>query len=265
MQGRCHVKVTIIGSGNVATALGLMFLGSGHTIVQVAGRNKRTAGRLARLLRCQAITEPSRLIRHEGIFLLAVNDDVIHQVFHTWFIPCGIWVHVSGSTGTEFFAAKTENYGVIYPVQTFHLRAPTFMLFPVPFLIEASNANTLSQIKKLLRKTGGQMHVVSADIRMHVHMAAVILNNFIYHLGTVAMKMVKEKRLPVSLLYPLLQATLINLMMKNRGQLQTGPAVRKDMKTIQRHLQLLKHQNGMKKIYRAITENIMTQTIPKKK
>jgi predicted short-subunit dehydrogenase-like oxidoreductase (DUF2520 family) len=259
------VKVTLIGSGNVATALGLMFLGAGHTIVQVAGRNRRTVGKLARLLRAQPITDPARLIQHEGIFLLAVNDDAIRQTFHTWFIPCGIWVHVSGSSGTEFFSAKTENYGVIYPVQTFNLQASTFLLFPVPFLVEASNSRTLSQIRKLLKKMDGRVHVVSTDIRQHVHLAAVILNNFIFHLGIRAIQMVQERRLPASLLYPLLQATMFNLMMKNRSQLQTGPAVRKDMKTIQRHLQLLKHHDGMKKIYRAITENIMKQTVQKRK
>ena len=68
------MRITLIGSGNVATHLGAAFKNAGHHIVQVYSRNLQNAALLAYNIKAEPIDD-LRLINTEAdMFVISVKD-----------------------------------------------------------------------------------------------------------------------------------------------------------------------------------------------
>lgn len=251
------MKVTLIGSGNVSESLCIWFNLNRQPVYQIAGRNRRTVSALAKKYKSQTAFVPEQVLPHEGIYILAVNDDEIGNAFKQWYNGKGTWVHTSGSADMKVFGKKTGSFGVLYPVQTLNPASKQSLRFPLPFLIEAGNKKTLAKLSTFLKSLKARYWYADSAKRMQVHLAAVFLNNFIHHLGCIAFRTMKEIKMNEDVLVPLASVTLLNLLDKNRNELQTGPARRKDMNTIKKHLALLRNHPDRKAIYQAITNSII--------
>ena len=59
------------------------------------------------------------------------------------------------------------------------------------------------------------------------------------------------------LLLPLIEETALRLRNHLPGEMRTGPAVRKDIKTLQKHLELLAPYPALHNIYLKMTDSIM--------
>ena len=55
------MNITIIGSGNVGSALALSLKKSGHRLVEIAGRNKRSVTALAKKVKSVPVTDLKKL------------------------------------------------------------------------------------------------------------------------------------------------------------------------------------------------------------
>lgn len=251
------MKVTLIGSGNVSVFLCNWLALYKQPVNQIAGRNRKTVTALAKKFKSQIALKPEQLIPHDGIYILAVNDDEIANAFKQWYNGKGTWVHTSGSTDMKVFGNKKGNFGVLYPVQTLNPAAERNLILPLPFLIEAGNKKALAELSKFLKSLKVRFWYADSDKRMNVHLAAVFLNNFTHHLGLIAFRMLKETKLNEAVLIPLASGTLFNLIDKNRNELQTGPARRKDRNTIKKHLAMLSSKPDLKVVYQVLTNSIL--------
>jgi len=72
-----------------------------------------------------------------------------------------------------------------------------------------------------------------------------------------------EAGLPKQLLHPMVKAHMKLLDNYEPNQVQTGPAKRNDVNTLQRHMQILQHHPDWKKLYEAISEDIINTYQPK--
>ena len=82
-----------------------------------------------------------------------------------------------------------------------------------------------------------------------------MVNNFTNHLLTQAAALCRSQKLPFKLLQPLLLETVQKQEKLTPREAQTGPALRKDQKTINRHLKLIENEN-LEKIYKTLTASI---------
>ena len=62
---------------------------------------------------------------------------------------------------------------------------------------------------------------------------------------------------PFEIFYPLLKETVTKAMAAGPEKSQTGPAVRKDQNTIEKHMELLSFSPDLKRMYREITLSII--------
>ena len=85
---------------------------------------------------------------------------------------------------------------------------------------------------------------------------AVMVNNFTNHLYALIEKYCKDEGLDFYLLLPLIQETAARLEDASPSKTQTGPAIRGDDATIEKHLDLLNKYPQLKKIYELFTESI---------
>src|SRR5882757_850049 len=113
------MRITIIGSGNVATHLSAAFKNAGHRIAQVYSRDMQNAALLAYHVGAEAVNDLNNITVDTDIFIIAVKDDVIAEIIP---LLCGfkkLIVHTSGAVDMELIQSFTELAGVFYPLQTF--------------------------------------------------------------------------------------------------------------------------------------------------
>ena len=94
------------------------------------------------------------------------------------------------------------------------------------------------------------------DDRLKLHVAAVIVSNFTNHLYVLAAEYCIKEGLDFKQLLPLIEETSLRIKTSSPKEAQTGPALRHDKETIQKHLELLKGYPQLKNIYLLMTESI---------
>ena len=107
-------KITIIGSGNVATQFSLAFKKVNIEIVQIISRNKQSGKQLAKKINT-SFSHSFKQILNTDLIIICVNDDEIKNVIKK--LPNYPMAHTSGSTDINIFR-KQKIYGVVYPLQS---------------------------------------------------------------------------------------------------------------------------------------------------
>jgi len=251
------MNIVILGSGNVATVLGSALSEAGYNIIQVWSRNVKHAEALASLLHTNFIDDLSLVDSSADLYLIAVSDDAIPVIKTSMQFLKGIVVHTSGSTSIDILKDKFENFGVFYPFQTFSKeREVNFR--DVPILLEASNSKTMLVLESIASSISNKAQECNSDQRKALHIAAVFACNFTNHLYTIAQKLLEEYQLDFDLLRPLIAETAQKVQEFMPENVQTGPAVRKDMNTIGSHLKQLEDHPELLAIYKLLTEQIIS-------
>jgi predicted short-subunit dehydrogenase-like oxidoreductase (DUF2520 family) len=248
------MKISFIGSGNVATHLAVLFRKAGHTITSVYSHHPAHARTLARKVRAKAAKDISDTLDSDCL-VLAVKDDLIPALLKKLPVSSCLVVHTSGTEPLALLRAKFRNRGVLYPVQTFSKNSPAPR--KVPFCIEASNTASLSVLRKLARSVSPEVQVMNSPKRKQVHLAAVFANNFSNHLMAIAEVLLKRQHLSLDLLRPLLEETVAKTRKQSPARIQTGPAARGDVQTLREHLHLLKKDKRFTAIYKALSDSIL--------
>lgn len=200
----------------------------------------------------------SELIKTKVDFvLISIKDDAIAEVAKSFpeDYP-GVVLHTSGGTSIDALA-PIEHRGVFYPMQTFSADRP-LDIPSVPIFPEASDDMTLQLIHQITKALGSkEVRPLTSEERVNLHLASVFACNFVNHLYAHADQVMKGIGLDFTLLTPLVEETLAKAKENPPHTVQTGPAVRKDQKTINRHLALL---NGEARIiYEVMTQSIINE------
>lgn len=247
--------ITIIGTGNTATIVGRKLKNAGHRIVQVFGRNRSAAVQLANVLQAEAAGIEESFKDEASIIILAVSDTAIAPVAGQFRFPAHcIVVHTAASVSKDVLQGKALQYGVFYPLQS--LKKEVEMLPEIPIVIDADSEKTLLQLYTLAQTITQHISTANDDQRLKLHMAAVMVNNFTNHLYTLVEDYCKKEDLDFSVLFPLILETVSRLKEISPHKAQTGPAIRNDAATIEKHLSLLQDHSRLFEMYKLFTESI---------
>lgn len=253
-------KFALIGSGRVASHLAPALIAGGMECVAVYSPTYSNAEALASKVGSKVMNLPKLVANEVDFVLLSVKDDAITEV--TKAFPIGypsVVLHTSGSTSIDALA-PIKHRGVLYPMQTFSLDRD-LCIPDIPIFTEATDEFTLNMIGRITHVLGSkEVHPLSSDERVKLHLASVFACNFVNHLYAQADRVMKSIGLDFSLLAPLVEETLSKAIDNAPHSVQTGPATRKDQKTIDRHLALL--QGDAHRIYEVITQSIIHEQFP---
>lgn len=250
------MRITIIGSGNVATHLSAAFKNAGHRIVQVYSRNMHNAALLAYHVGAEAIDTPQGLIGDTDLFILAINDDAIAEFVPHLSIFNKLIAHTSGVVELQQLLNFTKNAGVFYPLQTFS-KTKEVNFRDVPLCIEGADEAITQTLEALARDISNNVYRVNSAQRKVLHLAAVFACNFTNHLYSVGEQLLAGSDMSFDMLRPLIAETADKIKKHHPADVQTGPAVRNDDLTMQAHLQMLKKQPGLQEIYTRLSQDII--------
>lgn len=253
------LRIVIIGSGNVATHLAHA-LAPKANIVQIMSPHIENAQRLADTLpSASAIDKIEDLLNDADCYIVAIKDDAIAPLLQTIKHTNGLWIHTSGSVPASVFEGRVNNYGVLYPLQTF-TRNININLTKVPFFIEGSSPVVTKEIQKIAELLSSSVYEADSHRRKLLHIAAVFACNYTNHLWTIANEILRDADLPFSVLHPLILATIDKAASTSPFEGQTGPARRGDTKIIDSHISLLDEHKA--EIYRILANSILQQYNP---
>lgn len=245
------LKAVIIGSGNVAQHLIKAFLNSKKIeLVQVYARNSEA---VTHLLASNKITNSLNSISEADIYIIAVSDDAIADISSKLPFTDGFVVHTSGSVALEELNVKNRR-GVFYPLQTFS-KNKEVDFSKIPLCLESEQSNDYKILEETAKAISPLLYTIDSRQRQSLHVAAVFVNNFTNHMYTIGNKICDENAIPFDILRPLIQETAAKIELLTPLEAQTGPAKRKDEKTIEKHLNFLKDDN-QKAIYTLLTQSI---------
>lgn len=249
------MNIVIIGSGNVAAVLGRKFKAAGHTILQIFSRNASAASELAYEWDTESTNYKSTINKTADVYLVAVNDDAIDDVVDELKFPGKVVAHTAASVPKEVLKGMSEHYGVFYPLQS--LRKEMGRLPDIPVFFDGNDEFTKSVLAALARSIAPVQALEAGDAdRQKLHVAAVVVSNFTNHLYALAEAYCRKEGLDFRQLLPLIEETALRIKTMPPQEAQTGPAVRHDKETIEKHLALLKDHPGLKNIYLLLTESI---------
>lgn len=244
------MKIVLLGSGNVASALGVALQLANHDVAAVWSRTAAHAKELADKLHTVFTDELSALPVDADLYILSVSDDAINTVATDAFFDGKLLVHTSGTSSINI----PKISGVFYPLQTFSKqRAVDFTT--VPILVEGLTDQITDLLVNLANSISKTVQKASSHQRKALHVAAVFANNFSNHLFAIAENILKYNGMEFDLLKPLIAETAAKVQVLSPQLAQTGPAVRNDQLTINSHKTFLAEHDSLE-LYALFSKSI---------
>jgi predicted short-subunit dehydrogenase-like oxidoreductase (DUF2520 family) len=259
--------IAIIGPGRAGSALGRALHAAGYTIAAIGGRNPDNVRNLADELGARACQSPATTIDLADLTILAVPDDVIMplatDIVESLCSAAGhAAVHLSGAQDRSALRPLAQQAslrtGVFHPLQTFR-RGPEAVVNVAGtyFGIDADQPlrDQLSQLASDLH--GHPFDLTGVDLALY-HAAAVFAANYPITLLAEAIAVAAEAGLDPETarqgLTTLLAGAVNNLRDLKPADAITGPASRGDEGTIERHLEALRRDAELQRLYQLLAD-----------
>lgn len=251
-------NVSFVGAGKVAGVLCRSLYNAGNRILRIVTPEMKEDGTLL-ARECQALWSSEPVFDESNdVIIIAVPDHSLSAVLAG--IKCSVdsvVAHTAGSYGLDVFPEWIVKRGVFYPLQTFS-KNRELDVKDIPFILEASQPGTEAVLKGLAESLGGKTFFLDQENRRMLHLAAVFVNNFSNFMLTAGKEITIKAGLSFDLLIPLIKETYSKALANGPEYSQTGPAVRNDKNTIEKHMNLLSFSPELLSIYREISESIIT-------
>lgn len=252
------LPIVIAGAGKAAWHLSHRLLARGSTLEMVHNRSAQRGAALAQALGCSFEIAPKSIITKPCWVIIGVSDGAIIETAQALapFYPNALFTHISGAMPASILAPVCGRYGYFYPLQTFsQARMPIWK--QIPICIAASNASDLKFLKQKGKKTGGKVYILTDAQKSAAHLAAVFANNFTNYLMGISKEILDQNAVPFEILYALIAETAARVAEGNDPHsVQTGPALRHDQGTMQKHLKQLEGRPDLQALYTMLSDGI---------
>jgi len=249
------MKVVMLGSGNAATVLCDMISKAGHEIVQVVSRDEEHARLLADSYSAATASLSAARFSDADIYIVALHDAALDHIEKVTALKNKFVVHTAGAVSINSLKNCSDTYGVLYPLQS--LSKYSNHLPEIPFLVDGNNQEVLHRVLGFAKTLSRNVIEANDAQRLNYNVAAVFINNFSNHLYALAEIFCQKERLDFKNLFPLMDETVFRAKQVSPFLTQTGPAIRDDIFTLNRHLQALGSNPELKYLYLKLSESII--------
>ncbi len=242
------MKIGIIGFGKVGASL-FDLLKEKKLKVNVYSKSKKKGNF-------------EKVVKESEVIFICVKDDIIPEVVRKIkklkIKEKKHFLHLSGATSLtvlDTLKRKGHNTGKLHPVQTFSKRDKN--AFKKIYATFSGNEETFKILKKIFQ---GDLKIIKMkdEEQVLVHIACVFASNFSVYLLIKAEEILKEINLNMEVLKPIIKTSFENVLKFGPSNSLTGPAKRRDIKTIKRHLKVLKKfKKDLFLIYNYISKKIL--------
>ena len=264
--------ISIVGPGNLGTALALTLLSAGHGVNAIVVREKSLKSKatkaLASKLGARAV-ELGKGVIDTDVVWITVPDDTIAGVARilarsqSW--KGKVVFHSSGALTSDELAPLREQgarVASVHPMMTF-VRGAVPKMAGVAFAVEG-DAAAVRVAKSIVERLGGDAFSLKKQNKVLYHVfgsfASPLVIALMASLEQVASAAGIRKRDIKPIMVPLLWQTLHNYLKHDAASAFSGPIVRGDVATVRKHLEELRKLPEARRVYvalaRAALENL---------
>ncbi len=263
--------ISLIGSGNLAQALGPALKSAGYGIDLVAARanplSRRRAESLAKKLGARAISLNDVRPQSDIIWLLH-TDDALASTAHVLARQSGwkgkIVLHSSGALSSDVLKPLRQagaHAASLHPMMTFVPGTqPDFRI--VPFAVEGDR-RAVAAAKRIAGDLGSEVFEIRAANKVLYHALGSFSSPLVVATLTTAERVGRAAGLTQAqtrkVMAPILQQTLRNYLEHGAAAAFSGPIKRGDLETVRRHLRELKRVPGASEVYRALVKSALRE------
>lgn len=256
-------RIAIVGAGNLGSALAVSLRRAGFTVEAVIARpTARSAGkarRLARQIGARVLTDATDL--KAELVWFCVPDSQIRLAARALagrFRWKGIVaLHSSGALTSDELEPLRQRGAVlasVHPLMTFVPGSPP-ALAGVAFAIEGDR-RAVQIARRIVHELGGQPFAIRKEDKAAYHawgtFASPLLTAVLATTERVAGLAGMKRKDAVRRMIPILQQTLANYVERGAPRSFSGPIIRGDVETVNRHLHVLKSIPAAREVYLAL-------------
>ncbi len=251
-------KISIVGAGNLAWHLISLFY-TKEVQLKVYARNTETLQELLKEFpRINIVSLYKDTVIEGDLIFLAIKDDAFESMYSYAFQPSAYVAHLSGARSLSAITSiACAGVAVVYPFQTFTKGREVYWK-QIPIFVEAINEDLQGLLMQFLKELKLTVYEADLDTRKHIQLCGVLVNNFVYHLFTEAAVILEAKGIDKKILSPIIAETVTKFFeLENPRKGQSGPALRKDFKTLGKHIEMLEKFPTLKTAYEELTKSIL--------
>lgn len=254
--------IVIIGAGKVGTSLGYALSRKKHRIKALVCKSRKSAEESQKMIGQGHIYEDAALAAKQGQWVvLSVPDDEIEKTARELVTSDTEWrgrfvFHCSGLRSVQTLKCLEKQGALIasiHPIQSFPRKIASVDAFKGIYFGLEAKGKALDIAKRIVLLLGSRYIILESKDKPLYHVACSMASNFLVTLLDTASfllgKTGLDENVSSQLLFPLVQGTLQNVKTFNIRSVLTGPIVRGDEKSIQRHLKVLQRFPLQKKLY----------------
>ncbi len=263
--------VSIVGPGNLGSALAVTLSSAGYSVKILATRKPRTTGTLAKRVGARLIVLGKEPLDSDIVWL-TVPDDAIISVARS-LAKSQSWrdklvFHSSGALTSEELAPLRKQgacVASVHPMMTFvHSERPE--MAGVSFAVEGDPV-AIRVARAIVEELGANAFVIRKQNKVLYHafgsFASPMVIALMASMEEVALAAGIRKRDIKTVMVPLLWQTLRNYLKKDAASAFSGPLMRGDLATIRKHLAELKKVPEARQVYIALSKASL-KTLPAK-
>lgn len=256
------MDISIIGAGRLGTSLGYALSKKGYRVKALSCKSLPSAKESRKIIgEGMPLTDNSEAARRGELVILCVPDEVIKKVSKELAASSIKWsekfvFHCSGLHTSEILKPlkrKGTMTASFHPVQSFSQKRPGRKQFKGIYFGLEGCSEALSLGKKVVRHLGGHFIILQPEDKPLYHTACSIASNFFVVLLDMAISLLEgigfKNEEASQILLPLVKGTLHNVKKFNIGPSLTGPVIRGDRKSIEKHLDSLRNLPFYQEVY----------------
>ena len=262
---KARPSISIVGPGNLGTALALTLPAAGYEVpflcVRANRPGKTYTKSLAGKIKARVIALGAQPLETEVVWI-TVPDDAISGLARA-LVPSQDWkgkivFHSSGALSSDELAAlrdKGARVASVHPMMTF-VRGKVPKMAGVSFAVEG-DAAAVRMAKTIVGDLGGSAFVIKKQNKVLYHVFGSFASPMVIALMASLEQVARAAGLRRSdvkrVMMPLLMQTLRNHLEQDAASAFSGPLVRGDVATICKHLDELEKLPEAKAVYVALT------------
>lgn len=259
------LKIGVIGTGVVGSAIALLLRQKGHIITGVCSKNGITAAKLAASVECQCYHNPIDILSDGEIIILSTPDRELEGLAHL-LADSGrvkaeqVFYHMSGVLPAQVLHPLQDagaTVGSIHPLQSFATIEKAIENIPGSFFAIQGDDKASQLALPIVEDLSGEAFKLRSEDKALYHLGACVASNYLVGLIHFAVNLYKEIGMSevqaTKALMPLIRGTVANIVELGPVKALTGPLARGDISTIEKHLHALEVLNpGLTEVYKTM-------------
>ena len=240
----------IVGCGKVGTALGVFLNSAGYRPAGFASKSLSSAKRAADIIQSDHFGDvPWEITRNADLVFITTPDGAITDTCNNisqnrGFANNTVVLHCSGALPSTILSTAKKCgafIGSMHPLQSF--ASVDYVTNPFKNIIVSTEGESraVKMAKEIATDLGGTSVTILTEAKTLYHASAVVASNYLVTLLDLAFKLIGEAGIAgqdaFNVLKPLIEGTLSNVEKVGIPEALTGPIVRGDLETVEKHIE----------------------------